>query len=153
MNAEIHIRPATSADIPAMLSLEQAAPHAAHWPAKTYEEMFNATAPRIMLLAENTGTLCGFCIGRIGADECELENIVVAEAHRRKGLGRRLLSELIAAARAKNAAHLLLEVRESNQAARALYESCGFTISSRRKDYYFAPAEDALTYALPLQLP
>ena len=153
MNAEIHIRPAALADVPAMLLLEQAAPQAAHWPAKTYEKMFNAAAPRIMLLAESAEALCGFCVARIGADEGELENIVVTESHRRRGLGRRLLSELMAAARAKNVAHLLLEVRESNQAARALYESCGFTISSRRKDYYSAPAEDALSYALPLQLP
>lgn len=71
MSTEPHIRAATSADISAMLSLEQAAPHAAHWPVETYEEMFSAAAaPRIFLIAENAALMCGFCIARIVADAC-----------------------------------------------------------------------------------
>ena len=150
MSTEIRIRPASLADVPALLSLEQAAPSAAHWAVTTYEDMFKGAAPRIMLAADSAGALCGFCVARIGADECELENIVVAEAHHRRGLGHRLMRELITAVRARGSAHLLLEVRESNQAARGLYESCSFRLSGRRKNYYSAPAEDALTYILPL---
>lgn len=146
------IRPATAADISSMLSLEESAPYAAHWHATTYEQMFHSVAAaRIVLVAENdTGALCGFCIARIGADECELENVVVTEAQRRTRIGNMLLHTLIALVREKNARHLLLEVRESNRAARGLYESCGFELSGRRRNYYSAPPEDALIYTLPL---
>lgn len=151
MSAELQIRPATPADIASMLALEQAAPSAAHWPPNTYEEMFDpVAASRIVLVADFDGAVCGFVVARLGADECELENIVVAEAHRRAGIGHMLLRTLIAAAREKKALHLLLEVRESNHAAHALYEGSGFTLSSRRRNYYTNPSEDALIYNLPL---
>lgn len=147
----IRVRPATLDDLPSMLSLEQAAPSAAHWPPRTYEETFQPEATaRIVLVADLNGTICGFIVARIGAGECELENIVVAEAQRRGGIGHKLLRALITAAREKSAAHLLLEVRESNRPARCLYEGCGFTLSSRRRNYYSNPPEDALNYALPL---
>lgn len=149
--SRIRIRRAIPADVPAMISLEQAAPSAAHWGEKTYERMFDSSIPlRIALIAELDGTVCGFTVARLNPDECELENIVVAGAHRRAGIGRMLLRALLVAASEKNAAHLLLEVRESNYAARRLYESCGFTLSSRRKNYYSNPPEDAITYTLPL---
>ena len=151
MSAKPKIRPATSADIASMLALEQAAPSAAHWAEQTYQAMFDADAPpRIALVAEFEGNLCAFAIARLSPDECELENIVVEEAQRRRGIGHMLLRALIAAVREKKAAHLLLEVRESNHAARALYEGCGFTLSSRRRNYYANPSEDALTYNLAL---
>lgn len=146
-----YIRAATPADIPQLVSLEQATPSAAHWDSKTYEQMFAATAvQRIVLVAELDGIACGFTAARIGPGECELENIVVAQAHRRAGTGRKLLRALIAAACEKSAARLLLEVRESNHPARRLYESCGFTLSGRRKGYYSSPPEDALGYTLSL---
>lgn len=147
----IRVRHAILADVPRMLTLEQAAPSAAHWAEQTYQAIFDADAPpRIALVAELNGTVCGFAIARIAADQCELENIVVAEAQRRAGIGRMLLRALTAAAREKKAARLLLEVRESNHLARRVYERCGFTLSSRRKNYYSNPPEDAITYTLPL---
>ena len=41
---------------------------------------------------------------------------------------------------------ILLEVRESNSAARKLYEKCGFVQSGRRQRYYKQPEEDAILY-------
>ena len=60
----------------------------------------------------------------------------------------RLLGELLDSARAKDAAAVFLEVRESNQAARALYEKWAFRESGRRPRYYKDPAEDAILYRL-----
>ena len=55
-----------------------------------------------------------------------------------------------AAARAAGCRAVLLEVRASNDAARALYTRHGFTTAGRRRRYYTAPVEDALVMRLPL---
>jgi len=49
-------------------------------------------------------------------------------------------------ARAKGAQSIFLEVRESNQAARSLYEKWAFVESGRRIRYYQNPQEDAIAY-------
>ena len=68
--------------------------------------------------------------------EWELENIVVAPTARREGLGSRLVQHLLSIARKSNSDAMFLEVRESNIAARRLYEKLGFRENGRRKAYY-----------------
>jgi ribosomal-protein-alanine N-acetyltransferase len=63
---------------------------------------------------------------------------------RRRGLARGLLRHVFAVAAAAGASSATLEVRESNAAARALYEGLGFTVEGVRRNYYQAPREDAL---------
>jgi len=82
--------------------------------------------------------------------EWELENIVVAGTARRRGLGTLLLRELIAHARIENANGIFLEVRESNQSARALYRKLGFEEVGSRKGYYANPPDDAILCRLSL---
>ena len=94
--------------------------------------------------------LDGFLIARISGDECELENVVVRRQSQSQGFASKLVHALADAARKQNVTGILLEVRESNAAARALYEKCGFAITGRRKAYYSHPAEDAVLYALQL---
>lgn len=130
-----------------MAELERQSPSAAHWPESFYRGLFaEGAAERIVLVAEDQGGVAGFLIARITADECELENVVVAQARRRSGVGSSLIHALADMVRRRSGAHIFLEVRESNTAARALYEKCGFQISGRRKSYYKDPAEDALLY-------
>jgi ribosomal-protein-alanine N-acetyltransferase len=74
----------------------------------------------------------------------------VAHSARRKGLGTRLLDALLAAARETHSTSVFLEVRESNAAARSLYEKAGFNQTDRRKSYYTNPPEDAILYRLTL---
>jgi ribosomal-protein-alanine N-acetyltransferase len=144
-----------------MLDLERASPAAAHWPRQQYEGLFVTTggqqsserlawvaeddcaaAPK-MGLSEATSVLA-FLVAHRVETEWELENIVVAGAARRRGVGTGLLNELIAHARAKNGSGIFLEVRESNQSARGLYRKMGFEETGRRKGYYANPAEDAI---------
>jgi ribosomal-protein-alanine N-acetyltransferase len=96
------------------------------------------------------GCVQGFVVARHVAPEWELENIVVAPAVRRRGLGQRLLDALLAAARETNSSSVFLEVRESNAAARCFYEKAGFVQTGRRKSYYTDPAEDAVLYRYDL---
>lgn len=81
-----------------------------------------------------------------GLPDMEIYNIAVDPSERRKGLGKKLLELSLEAARLTSIERILLEVRESNTAARALYEGAGFVSHGRRKSYYSAPPEDAVLY-------
>jgi ribosomal-protein-alanine N-acetyltransferase len=147
VETKIQIRPASAVDIPAMAALERQSPTAAHWAESLYRGLFEeGAAERISLVAEDEGLIQGFLIARITGDECELENIVVAEDAQRCGMGSKLTCALVGPVRQRNVMRVFLEVRESNAAARALYEKCGFQISGRRKSYYSDPSEDAVLY-------
>lgn len=159
------VRPATAADIPAMLDLERQNPLAAHWSERQYKEIFrtNESGPRrLVLVIDETdeeaalergpasSRLPGFLIANQIAADWELENIVIAPASRRKGLATQLFNALLVRARETNCERVFLEVRESNQAARALYDRLGFAESGRRKLYYADPPEDAVLCRLTL---
>ena len=70
--------------------------------------------------------------------------LVVADEYRRQGVAAKLLAVFENFARGNHLAFLTLEVRPSNAAAIALYESFGFRQAGRRKNYYDLPKEDAL---------
>jgi len=92
----------------------------------------------------------GFCVLALvpAAREAEVRNVAVHPEHRRQGLARLLLRAAIDRARDAGAETVFLEVRESNQAARALYARLGFTETGRRAEYYADPREDAVLMAL-----
>ena len=145
---KLSIREAVSTDLPAMMFLEKHAATAGHWSLQQYEALFRpSTAGRICLVIEEA-QLQGFIIARTVGVEWEIENIAIAGKARRRGLGTRLLSELLDLARARGAESVFLEVRESNRAARALYEKWSFTEDGQRKKYYKDPEEDAILYRL-----
>jgi len=171
------IRPATAADLPAIKDLERHAPAAAHWSAEQYAGLFESgpgySSQRLALVAlaatandrattnerapansaqgrGGTSPVLGFLVALNLGIEWELENLVVEAASRHRGLGRQLMNELIRRARAAGGQSVFLEVRESNSAACALYQSAGFTETVRRKRYYANPAEDAVVYRLSL---
>ena len=142
------VRPATSADIAAMMLLETHAVTAAHWSRQEYEQLFAADRPRREALVIEREGIQGFLVARALDKEWEIENMAVSGPARRHGLGTRLLGEFLDRARVAGAKMVFLEVRESNQAARALYEKWAFVQSGRRKGYYRRPEEDAITYCL-----
>ena len=77
-------------------------------------------------------------------DEAHISNIALHPDHRRKGLGRKLLTRLLEQAVERGAAKATLEVRQSNEAAQRLYDSFGFKMTAVRKNYYSDEGEDAL---------
>lgn len=155
------IRLAISADIPAILSLEQLCESAAHWSEEQYRHALHSSAElpqRLVLVvadslcadASSAAHLSGFLVARQFASEWELENIAVHPATRRQGVGSNLVHELVALAKSANSQAIHLEVRESNAPARQFYENAGLTVSGRRKLYYTNPAEDAILYRYDL---
>ena len=97
------------------------------------------------LVAEaDGGDVVGYAIAHAAADEGEILNLGVAAAHRRCGVGRQLVRAMMAALAARGVRVVYLEVRESNVAARGLYDRLGFRELGRRSRYYRHPVEDAI---------
>jgi ribosomal-protein-alanine N-acetyltransferase len=87
---------------------------------------------------------------QIIVDELQIDNLAVAESHRRKGVATILLAKALEMAKEKGMNSAVLEVRANNFAAINLYEQHGFVIVGRRRNYYQNPSEDALTMTLTL---
>lgn len=162
MNA-VRVRPAQPADLPRLVEIALHSATAAQWNQTEYLKLFaidqteahpqanpqivdpNLKAQaRTALVVEQQGSVVGFIVGRQVEDEWEIENIAVTGAARRCGLGSRLVGELLELVRSRGGKSVFLEVRESNRAARFLYEKWAFIEVGRRKMYYQNPAEDAL---------
>ena len=96
---------------------------------------------------EGTGgaaAVVGYAVAWFVVDEAEVANVAVAPEVRGRGVGARLLDEVLEAARERGVSAAYLEVRDSNAPARSLYRSRGFVEVGRRRRYYRRPVEDAL---------
>jgi [ribosomal protein S18]-alanine N-acetyltransferase len=147
----MHVRIATAADIPGMMHLVSHSATASQWSRAQYDRVFGESLPRhVALVIEEETTVRGFLVAHEVANDWEIENIAIAGAARRRGLGTRLLGTFLDHARSQGGTSVFLEVRESNRAARLLYEKWGFEESGRRSGYYTQPQEDAIVYRLSL---
>lgn len=136
------VRKAVAADIPAVAALERS-----EFPDGADERMLARLLDAeggVILAAEEGGGLLGYVWARFVLDEGDIGNIAVAPGFRRRGAGAALLKALLEEAARRQAAVVQLEVRESNLAARRLYEKNGFETVGKRKNYYEKPAEDAI---------
>ena len=88
--------------------------------------------------------LIGYLIVYYVLDEGEIARIAVREGSRREGAAGHMLLALESFCEEKGITKLLLEVRESNEAAIAFYTDHGFEEDGVRKGYYADPAEDAV---------
>ncbi len=93
------------------------------------------------LLPEDAGAAAGL---QIIAGEGEISNVAVLPNERRRGIAGSLIRIALSEARELGVSDFTLEVREGNTAALSLYESFGFQIEGRRRNYYTNPTEDAL---------
>ena len=87
-------------------------------------------------------------LGYVGSQtvlgETDMMNVAVSPDARRRGIGEKLILELVERLRERDSHCLTLEVRATNAPAIALYEKLGFTQVGRRPNYYRNPKEDAL---------
>ena len=131
------IRVAGPADAEAVADLEATCLGDDAWPAGLVVEGLSGRLPTVAyLVAEVEGEVVGHAVVSVVDGLAELQRIAVAPAHRRTGLGGDLVAAALDHARTQGARRMLLEVREDNAAALALYQHRGFTELSRRPRYY-----------------
>ena len=93
---------------------------------------------------ENENPVIGYAGCWILSGEAQITNVAILPAYRGQGVGTQLMAAIIAAAKARGATAMTLEVRPSNTPALALYHHYGFREAGRRKGYYSDNGEDAL---------
>ena len=133
-------------DISEVLLLEQEAFGQMAWHAEDFESAISSKCdfPLVIQAGADSIGLAGYAVLRIIAPEAEIENICVAPACRRSGVGETLMAEMLRLAAERDAERIFLEVRAHNEPAKALYLKSGFVESYRRKNYYQGPTEDAI---------
>ena len=143
------LRSMTLSDLKAVTSLERKIfPDA--WPESSFREILEDN-DWSALVAEYNGKIIGYAFFLIVLDEAHLANIAVDKPYRRKSVAKHLLEHILRVVKEKKCEVILLEVRVSNQGARAFYERYGFKELYRRKRYYRDPVEDALVMILALE--
>lgn len=98
----------------------------------------------ICLVAEKIGKIVGYCIVYTADDEADIARIAVLKESRRFGIASELIHALDVICWEIQIQIIMLDVRVSNDGARAFYEKHGFTQDGIRENYYKSPIEDAI---------
>ena len=144
------IRAMRREDITRVMEIAAGLPEAPQWREDAYARALNPEAipSRVAIVADDPEAgVAGFAVAAMIPPQAELEMIGVGRSGQRRGLGARLLAELFAILKNREITEVTLEVRESNQTARAFYAARGFEQTGRRPGYYADPKEDALLLA------
>lgn len=138
----MEIRLLTAADIAGMTAIEQAC-FAHPWSAASFESAFKV-GHTVFFGAMVGATLAGYAGLQELYGEGAVTNVGVLPDFRRQGIGEALMCAMVRYGVEHAVESISLEVRESNAAARALYEKLGFEALGVRKEFYTAPKEDAV---------
>ena len=114
------------------------------WGAEAIQWELEHTDVARLYAARAGDVLVGYCACWIVFDELHINSIAVDETRRRQGIARALLQHVFRDAFEGGARMATLEVRQSNGAARQLYEGLGFAVEGVRRNYYQDPREDGL---------
>lgn len=139
----MRITPAGPDDLAAILALEEVFPAGQRWKEASWADELAAHS-RIVLAAREGSSLLGVLLLAVLHDFADLLRIQVAAGAQRRGIADALLREALALAQRR----VLLEVRDDNEPALALYRKHGFHVIDRRRDYY-GSGIDALVLERP----
>ena len=128
------IRPATLADLPDLVGLEEQLFPDDMWSADQLTE--ELTAPHRQGWVWEDGSVQGYAVTMTVGDIADLQRIGVHPARQRSGVAKALLITAMEAAKAGRADRMLLEVSAANTAAVGFYAAAGFTEIDRRPRYY-----------------
>lgn len=145
------IVPMMRADVPAVAEIaRQCFP--VPWGEDSFaDELRREVAVLRVLRPAHGAAVCGFVHLWHVADEAQIMNMAIGPGFRRRGLGRRLMQDVVLGAGEKKCRLMTLEVRRSNIAAVELYAGLGFARIGIRQRYYSDNGEDAVV--MHLQLP
>ena len=147
--ANWRLRPMAQADLPRVAALERES-YVFPWNDQIFADCLRVGYHCVVVDTESG--VAGYGVLSMGAGEAHILNLCIADAWRRRGIGRGLLLALLAHARDRGVRDAFLEVRRTNRAAIALYHDFGFQCVGTRRGYYQAQdgREDALVYRLEL---
>ena len=120
------------------------------WQEGTFRSLLDRPGAELWVLDDPAAGVVGYAVLWCVLDQGELANIAVAESHRGRGLGGRLLRMMLDLAKDRGVETVYLEVRVSNRRAAELYRRFGFEEMGARKGYYDHPKEDAILMRLRL---
>ncbi len=136
------IRGIQSSDTKRLSEIEEAS-FSHPWSEESFKELLTIDYARY-LVAEEDGEVVGSAGMRIIAGEGNIDNVVVDEKNRNRGIAGMLIDELIKLGESEGIYDYTLEVRVSNSAAIKVYERAGFKGEGVRPHFYEDPTEDAL---------
>ncbi len=144
------LRPMTKDDLDEVMAIERSA-YRYPWSSGFFLQELQVACAR-SILAEVDGKICGYVLFWLLPGSIDVHNLAIAPDSRRLGIARLLMRQVVAAAGAQSVTRVTLEVRQSNEPAKRLYLSLGFTQAGLRKGYYSDDGEDAFTMALELEV-
>ncbi len=142
---EVIIRDADLGDLDAIMRLEIETFATDAWSREVMAA--ELASPNTLYLAAVSGDeLVGYAglSAPAGSEQADIQTIAVDPTHRRLGIGRVLLRQLLGLAQSRGAVDVLLEVRADNPGAQRLYELNGFTAIAVRPRYYQPDDVDAI---------
>lgn len=141
------LRPMRADDLPQILAIEARA-YPFPWPQEYFTRCLSNDGFYTWVLEEG-GEILGYGVMAVYTTKVHILNLCVRPEQQGKGLGTHILTHMLDRARQRGAQVALLEVRPSNQPARNLYTTLGFTRAGVRRGYYPAKQgrEDALILA------
>lgn len=142
-------------DLPAIMEIEKHS-FVTPWSRNLFMEEYHSDLSMIFV-AKPADAAAGRVVGYLCAwfveDEVHILNLASHPLFRRQNIARGLLSHCLAVSSARGIKWAFLEVRQSNEQARALYSGYGFKPVGRRKGYYTDTREDAIVMMLDMESP
>ena len=138
----LRFEPIQVGHIPAILEIEKVS-NSAPWSEKSFHNEIDHKYG-IFLVGLLQGEVIAYGGVWLVVDEAHVTTIAVAPEHRKQGVGKRLMIELLAKSKAAGMVCSTLEVRASNEPAIKMYENFGYNIAATRKGYYPDNKEDAV---------
>lgn len=149
---ELQLAPAEIADLDALLLIESRS-FSSPWTRQQFLSEFQQPYAFVLVVRKpGLKTILGYIVYWLLFDELHILNLAVSPEARRQGIGRTLVEKTLKTAKSRQCQSAWLEVRPSNLAAIALYQSQGFEAVMTRKRYYSDTGEDALIYWRSLEV-
>jgi len=153
---QVKLRPMTMADLPQVEILDRES-FPAPWPKDAFRYELTRNPNSVCWVAEwkepeEEPVLVGSIVIWLVVGEAHISTLAVKQGYRQRGIAQRLLARTLLICHQRGASRALLEVRESNKAAQALYRKFGFEGVGLRCGYYRDTHEDAILMTLePLE--
>lgn len=135
-------RPMLEVDLDRVVNIEKES-MPSPWSKELFEEELRREAAHYFVIEEE-GQVAGYMGYWEAPEEAHIINLAIGKKFRKRGLGLKMVEACLRFAAKRGARLATLEARESNEAARQLYEKSGFRFVAIRKKYYSDNQEDAV---------